>query len=356
GTRLVQVRALSGEFPYYGDLETLPATAGRLFRNGQAVLVDQTVMLQFEAKVGDSVKIGNLSFVIAGTLISAPGQTGLSASVAPVVYMPLQFLEHTGLAQKGSRISYKIYFRFDRAVNMDELIANIEPRLEREGLNYDTVETQKEDTTRSLTDLTQFLALISFIALLLGCIGVASAIHIYVREKINQVAILRCLGARGSQAFLIYLIQIVVLGFIGSLIGAALGTIIQHFLPFALKDFLPVTITTELSWKAIGQGLLLGLVISFLFALLPLVSIRNVSPLNTLRLSFQSTNLFKDPVKWMVYMAIIVFVFGFSYLQLNSWPQAIFFTLGVFIAFLILVAIAAALMWAVRRFFPESWS
>ena len=356
GTRLVQVRALSGEFPYYGALETVPASAGRSFRNGQAALVDQTVMLQFNAKVGDTVKLGTLNFVIAGTLMSAPGQTGLSASVAPVVYIPLQYLAQTGLSQKGSRISYAFYFKFDRAVNMDELVNKIEPRLETEGVNYDTVDSQKEDTVRSLRDLTQFLALISFIALLLGCIGVASAIHIYVREKINSVAILRCLGARGRQAFLIYLIQIVVIGFIGSVAGAALGTIIQQVLPIALKDFLPVEITPQLSWKAIGQGLLLGVVISFLFAVLPLISIRNVSPLNTLRLSFQSLSLFKDPVKWLVYLAILLFIFGFSYIQLNGAQQAIFFSIGVLIAFLLLVGVAALLMWAVRRFFPNAWS
>lgn len=356
GTRLVQVRALNGEFPYYGELETLPASAGRSFRNGQAVLIDQTVMLQFNAKVGDTIKIGNLSFAIAGTLVSAPGQTGLGASVAPVVYIPLQYLEQTGLSQKGSRINYRFFFKFSNSVNVDELAEKLEPRFDKEGINYDTVSSQKEDTTRSLKDLTQFLSLISFIALLLGCIGVASAIHIYVREKISSVAILRCLGAKGSQAFLIYLIQIVVIGFIGSLIGAALGTVIQQVLPIALKDFLPVSITTELSWKAIGQGLLLGIVISFLFALLPLISIRNVSPLNTLRLSFQSLRLFKDPVKWLVYLAIMGFIFGFSYLQLGRVQQALFFSLGVLIAFLILVAIAALLMWAVRRFFPDSWS
>jgi putative ABC transport system permease protein len=356
GTRLVQVRALSGEFPYYGALETVPVSAGRSFRNAQAALIDQTVMLQFNAQVGDTVKIGNLSFSIAGTLMSAPGQTGLSASVAPLVYIPLQYLEQTGLSQKGSRINYRFYFKFQAAENMDELVKRIEPRLEDEGFNYDTVESQKEDTVRSLRDLTQFLALISFIALLLGCIGVASAIHIYVREKINSVAILRCLGARGKQAFLIYLVQIVVIGFIGSVAGAALGTIIQQFLPYALKDFLPVAINTELSWRAIGQGLLLGIVISFLFALLPLVSIRNVSPLNTLRLSFQSLRLFKDPVKWLVYLVIMVFIFGFSYIQLNGLQQAIFFSLGVLMAFLLLVGMAALLMWAVRRFFPDSWS
>ncbi|RYF85477.1 MAG: FtsX-like permease family protein, partial [Chitinophagaceae bacterium] len=278
GTRLVQVRALSGEFPYYGSLETLPADAGKSFRNNQAALVDQTLMLQFNAKQGDTVKLGNVNFVIAGTLISAPGQTGLSASVAPTVYIPLSYLQETGLSQKGSRINYKYLFKFDQAVDMDKLVKRIEPRLEKEGINYDTVQSQKENTVRSLKDLTQFLSLISFIALLLGCIGVASAIHIYVREKISSVAILRCLGAKGYQAFLIYLLQIVVIGLLGSVAGAILGTIIQQFLPFALKDFLPVTITTDLSWKAIGQGLLLGVVISFLFALLPLISIRKVSP------------------------------------------------------------------------------
>jgi putative ABC transport system permease protein len=356
GTRLVQIRALSGAFPYYGNLETIPVSAGRDFRNEQAALVDQTVLLQFNAKVGDSVKIGNVSFVIAGTLVSAPGQTGLAASVAPVVYIPLKWVEQTGLSQKGSRINYRFYFKFNNGLNMEKLVKNIGPRLEKEGLNYDTVESQKEDTSRSLTDLTKFLSLISFIALLLGCIGVASAIHIYVREKINSVAILRCLGATGSQAFLIYLVQIVAIGVIGSLAGAVLGTLIQQVLPIALKDFLPVAIDPRLSWPAIGQGLLLGLVISFLFALLPLISIRNVSPLNTLRLSFQSTGLFKDPVKWLVYLAIMGFIFTFSYLQLKSLQRAAYFSLGVLTAFLILVAIAAFLMWAVRRFFPDSWS
>src|SRR5688572_28527977 len=68
GTRLVQLRASSGEFPYYGDLETEPTTASRSFRNAQAALIDHTLMLQFGAKPGDSVRVGNRSFVIAGSL------------------------------------------------------------------------------------------------------------------------------------------------------------------------------------------------------------------------------------------------------------------------------------------------
>src|SRR6476661_5122530 len=117
-----------------------------------------------------------------------------------------------------------------------------------------------------------FLSLIGFIALLLGCIGVASAIHIYVREKINTIAVLRCLGTKASQAFTIYLVQIASIGLIGSILGAFLGTIVQQFLPVVLKDFLPIKVSPSISWSAIAQGIILGVCISILFALLPLVS------------------------------------------------------------------------------------
>jgi len=355
GTRLVQVKALEGEFPYYGALETEPATAGTGFRSGQQALVDKTLMLQFNVKAGDSIRLGNTSFIIAGTLLSAPGQTGLSASVSPAVYIPLRYLEATGLSQKGSRINYKYYFKYDRPVNTEQIAKQLEPRLEAEGLNYDTISSQKEDTNRSFRDVTRFLSLIGFIALLLGCIGVASAIHIYVREKISSIAVLRCLGASSKQAFLIFLIQIVSVGLIGSVTGALLGVIIQQFLPLVLREFLPIDIPTALSWTSIGQGVLLGTLISLLFALLPLVSIRRISPLNTLRMAFQQQRGYNDPLKWLVYSLVLLFVFGFTYLQMNNWQEALAFTIGVILAFLILMGIAMLLMWLVRRFFPASW-
>lgn len=356
GTRLVQVRALRGEFPYYGSLETTPAEAGKSFRNSKAALVDKTLMLQYNAKVGDPVKVGNVTFVIAGTLLKGPGQTGFAASVAPSVYIPLNYLEQTGLSQKGSRINYRFYFKYDRPVNMQQLIERIKPRLDKEDLNYETVESRKEDTNRSFRDLTAFLSLVSFIALLLGCIGVASAIHIYVKEKINTIAILRCLGVKAIQAFLIYLAQITVIGFTGAVAGAALGTVIQQFLPVVLKDFVSVEITTGISWKAIGQGIVLGVLISILFALLPLISLRQISPLNTLHIIFTDSSIRKDKVRWLVYGLILLFVVLFTKLQLNGWRRTIFFTAGVLVALMVLAATAILLVWLVRRFFPSSWS
>src|SRR5688572_1470951 len=321
GSRLVQVRALQGAFPYYGKLETTPVNAHQTFRNHRGALLDRALLLQYDAKPGDSVQIGEMTFVIEGALMKAPGQTGLSASIAPVVYIPMQYLDQTGLMQKGSRISYRYYLKFNKPVDTDALVKNIDQRLESNGYYYDTVESEKEDTGRSFRDLTYYLEIVGLIALLLGCIGVASAIHIYVREKIGMIAILRCLGAKSSDAFLIFLIQITGIGIICSLIGAAVGTLIQQFLPYLIQDLIPFEIASSISWASIGQGIALGIIISILFALLPLVSIRNISPLNTLRISFQHNKPLKDPVRWLVYLLIISFILFFMYLQLHNWMK-----------------------------------
>jgi putative ABC transport system permease protein len=356
GTRLVQVRALQGGFPYYSSLETTPIQAGQSFRNGKMALVDKTLMLQFNARVNDSIKVGNVTFLIVGVLDKAPGQTGVSASIAPIVYIPLQYLEQTGLSKKGSRINYSFFYKYDRPVDMNKVIKNIDPRLDKAEMNYETIETRKENTGRSFGDLTRFLSLVGFIALLLGCVGVASAVHIYIREKIASIAIMRCLGVKGIEAFLIYLIQIVGIGIIGSVIGAFLGTAIQHILPMVMKDFLPLTISTNISWLAIGQGIILGIIISILFALLPLISIRNISPLNTLRISYEDVSLIRDPLRWLVYFLILLFIVSFTFFQLGSWLASIFFTIGILIAFLILSFTAWLLMKIMRAIIQSSWS
>ncbi len=356
GTRLVQICALQGDYPYYGDLETTPAKVQREFRKHQQALVDKTLMLQYNARVGDSMQIGDLTFTIAGILNKAPGRSGLSTTIAPPVYIPYRYLEATGLLQKGSRFHFNFYYQFDANANVEKLVSGIASKLDKEGLDYETVASRKRNTGSAFEDFTQFLTLISFIALLLGCIGVASSVHVYIREKLSSIAILRCLGANGSQAFLIYLIQITGIGLLGSVIGAALGTIVQQVLPAVLKDLLPIELSTTISWSAVGQGILLGMLISVLFGLLPLVSIRKISPLNTLRLSVEPALKFFDPFKWLIYLIILIFIATFTKRQIEVWSKAIFFTAGILAAFIILTLVAWLLRWLVRRFFPASWN
>ncbi|TDW97211.1 ABC transporter permease [Dinghuibacter silviterrae] len=355
-TRLVQVRALAGAYPYYGSLETTPVGAATAFQPAHAALVEKSLALQFNVRPGDSVQIGNHTFPVAGTLESYPGGNGLTATMAPVVYIPLSDMASTGLNQVGSRARYSYYFHFKPGTDVDKLASDLEPEFERDSLRYETVAMRKESTGRVFTDLTRFMSLVGFLALLLGCIGVASAIQIYIREKTATIAVMRCLGVTVRKAFLIYLLQVAGIGLIGALIGAVVGVGVQQLLPRVMKDVLPITITTAVSWAAIGQGIALGLIMALVFGLLPLLSIRRITPLYTLRSSYEHGPRTKDPWRWPVYVLVLAFIAGFTWLQLRQKAPTFFFTFGLLLAYFLLSLVGRFLMAILRRITRTSWS
>lgn len=363
GVRLAQVKGLRGNFPFYGTWEVQPASAIQTFRQAasRVALIDDALLIQMSAQPGDSVKVGNQSFLIVGRVTKTPGQAAIAATVAPTVFIPNKFLANTGLLQRGSRIAYKYYYQLapDKSTNTvdaDKFIKPLSARLDKEGINYDTVTERKNQTGRSFADLTKYLSLVAFVALLLGCVGVASAVQLYVKEKVASVAILRTLGASGRQAFLIYLYQTTLMGLIGATIGAVLGSVVQLLLPRIFGNFLPITVDTALSGPAILGGIGTGLLISVLFSLLPLLAVRNVSPLRTLRTSYEDDLQNRDPLRWLVYLLVVCFIVGFAYWQTNNLLLSVGFTGGLVVAFGLLTAIGLGLIWLVRRFFPASWS
>jgi putative ABC transport system permease protein len=356
-SRLTQVRALEGDFPFYGKLETIPADGDADFRSGgKKALVEKTLMAQFDAQVGDSIKVGAVMFRIVGELQKVPGQTGITATVAPAVYIPMAFLEETGLVQYGSRVEYNRYLQFASGTNVEELIKPYEDQWEMDRVDADTVEDRKRSTGRSFGNLSNFLSLVAFIALLLGCVGVASAVNVFVKEKLASVAVLRCLGVASLDVLLIYLVEIVVMGLFGALIGSILGTLLQFILPAVFADFLPVEVTVGISWVSVGFGMITGLFVSVLFALLPLLKVRNVSPMATLRPETADSTLLKDPARWAVMVGILLFIFGFSYFLLKQVTWALGFTGFVLVAFGALWGVGKLIMWAVRKFLPISLS
>ena len=359
-SRLVDVRALEGEFPYYGIMETYPERAAQEFRQGgPKALVDQSVMIQYDVNIGDSVRIGRQTFVIEGQLLSSPSQSVAATLVAPAVYIPMDYLDDTKLILKGSRVFYRRFYKFnnlDEDYDLDARLEKDRKSLRQAGIRADTVEERKDETGQVFENLQNFLNLVAFVALLLGCVGVASAVHIYIKEKIKTVAILRCLGARGIDTFLIYLIQIAIIGLIGSVMGALLGTVIQTILPKVFADFLPVEVTLAISWKSILSGILIGLIISILFALNPLLGVRKASPLLTLRNSPEGKSSVRDPLRWLVYTGMVVFVVTFAFIQIQDLVDSLLFTLFIVLAFGFLALVARVSMWLVKRFFPVSWN
>lgn len=374
GVRLAQVRALAGDFPYYGTWLTEPTSAVQEFRqasrrNLPVALVDDALLVQFAARVGDSIRVGRVVFRIAGRVRKTPGQSDFNASVAPTVFIPgdaqitrtgladsTSLLARTELVRLGSRVQYRTYYKLRPGISAERLRDPLLDKPSQENIRAETVASRKQQTGRAFSDMTRFLNLVAFVALLLGCVGVASSVSLYVREKVAAVAVLRCLGASGRQALLIYLLQTALMGLLGAVVGAALGTAVQLLLPKLFAGFLPVTVATTVSWMAVGQGVLTGLLVAVLFALLPLLSIRRVSPLRTLRASYEEDTTRPDPLRLAVFGLITLFILGFAYQQTRDIKLALGFAVGVLVAFGVLAGLGLGLRLVVRRFFPVSWS
>lgn len=351
GTRLIRVIALDGEFPFYGSVEVGEGTSFDKFYSGSGAMIDESLATQYGVSAGDSLKLGQETFPITGVITNFPGNTTISTTFAPAVYIPFHRLEATGLIQFGSRYDYNKYLKVPDG-DLEGLIEKLKPRLRASGYGYDTIEERKEDLGRGFENLYRFLNVLTFVALILGSVGVASSVHIYIREKRESAAILRCLGASGWQVFYIFFIQIAFFGFLGTLIGVLHGIGVQMLLPYIVEDFLPVNVHITLQLRPVMEGFVIGLIMATLFAFLPLSNIRLVPPLSLLRSTVEKIRK-RSRFQFLVVFLILLFPWLFAIFQAGSWMYGSFFYAGVVVTFGGLWVISRASVNLLKRYFPE---
>lgn len=352
-TKLLQIRGIEGGFPFYGEIESEPADAAKKYQAEGGALVDATAMLQLGVRVGDSIKIGEVTLPVIGKLKSVPGSMAIFSSISPPVLIPYEYIEASGLVQTGSRIDYEFYFK-NPDLNLEKLDQEVDPVLDDEQADLDTHTSTSQRLGERYDNFGKFLNLVAFIALLLGCVGIASAIYIYIKEKLKTVAVLKCLGASKNQTFFIFLIQVAFIGFIGGVLGTILGVVLQHLFPWLLKGLLPVEVEITLAWSEIILGIFLGVIMSVLFALYPLIGTLYISPLQALRVVKEDNTKSRNAFV-LVSFGVLLFLFSFSFWILEEWEYALGFVGGLLITFLILGLLAKFFMKMIRTYFPHSW-
>ncbi len=352
GTKLVKVRGIDGDFPFYGSMNTEPVSAATTYQELGGALVDATLLLQFNIQPGDSIKVGELTMPVIGALKSIPGSTAIGTSVAPPIVIPHRFINATELLQFGSRKEYQFFYKASDTLDLNRFEEKIGPMLDKENADLDTHTSTSKRLGQRYENVGKFLNLAAFIALLLGCIGIASSVHIYIKEKLKSIAVLKCIGASRRQSFMIFLIQIAGIGIIGGFIGSMIGVALQELFPYILKGFLPFTVEVSITAQPIVMGVFLGLFMSVLFASLPLLSTWYVSPLEVLRVDETAS---KGPKKAriIVFSLILIFLFLFSFWLLGSFIYTFGFVVATLITFAVLAGIALLFMKVIRKFFPK---
>ena len=358
GTRLVQVRAVSSNYPFYGVITTEPANQWRSMHDGPVALVDPSLLVSLNARLGDTLTLGFGKFVIGATLTNVPGTPGIAEIIGPRVFIPERYVAETQLLQFGSTAEYSVLAKLPSSVSPTKLVAPLRPALAKTMTRAVTVTQSEEGATDAIEQLSQFIGIVGLVALLLGGVGVASGVRAFVSRKIDTVAILRCLGASSGQVLAMYVAQAAAMGLLGALAGAALGVAVQFGLPSVFGDFLPVDVSVSLEPSAILTGVIIGGWIALIFSLRPLLALRNVSPLQTLRRDADSEVLrmrWNDIPRVAVNVAMGLSVVAIALLRSPTIQEGLWISLATIGVLGILTLSAMSLSWVAKRTLRAGW-
>ncbi|WAW10565.1 FtsX-like permease family protein [Oxalobacter vibrioformis] len=281
-TRLVSIKAVSKEYPLRGTLKT----AVQLEGEGEAtrdtpvngtVWADKALLLALDLSAGDKITLGNTVFTISRILVSEPDKSLSFVNFAPRIMMSLPDLEATGLVQPASRVSYRLILSGE-AHAIETYRKWAKSRLDNEankGIRLETLESSRPEMNTTLNRGEQFLSLVALLSAMLAAVAIAMAARRFVVRHLDACAMLRCLGMTQNEVTALYLTEFLLVGLVGTVIGAMLG-FAGHFVlleilgSFVLRD-VPLP-----GWLPAVKSIATGLILLVGFALPPVLQLRNV--------------------------------------------------------------------------------
>jgi putative ABC transport system permease protein len=342
-TKVVELRAVQAGFPFYGRLtlqDGKPYSHSLLENNG--ALVRPELLSQFGLVVGDAIVIGKAQFVVRGLIALEPGRSLSAFSLGPRVLIDYDDLAETGLLTFGSRASRQMLLRVPES-DVDVLARDLESDLRSEFVRVRSYRDRQEQIGEDFERAENYLSLVGLVIVVLGGIAVSSVTRVFVRQKIKSIAVMKCVGGTSRQILSVYLLQTLALGVIGSAIGVVLAWIAIALIPEDMNQIGTLSVDYGLSWSAAAQGTGVGVLVSLLFAMVPLLEVRQVKPSLLLRQEAAPRRL-----DWFQIAATAVV--GGALVALASWQAAsIKVGLSVCAGFIALTLVLQGIGWLLTR-------
>ncbi|MDQ3069704.1 MAG: ABC transporter permease [Acidobacteriota bacterium] len=346
--RMVELKAVEAGFPFYGTLEL---ESGRPWSHdllaGNGVVVQRDLLLQLGLTVGERIMIAGAPFTITDVVTREPGRQVSTFTLGSRVFLDKQALERLNLLGFGSRASHRILLK-TAGIEEGQILSRRLNRANRDGFvqirHYRGTEAGiNEDLVRA----EDYLSLVGFVIVVLGGIGVWSVTRVFMQQKIRTIAILKCLGASSRQVLGTYVAQMATLSVAGGLTGVLIAGLALAAIPESLVSLLPSG-RPALTPSASLQGVAVGLLVSILFALVPLLETRLVKPLLLLRADSAPRARRRDWVAWGSYAVVVAGLAAVAAWQAGSMRASLYVMGGLAGVGLALHLASAVLVRAVR--------
>ena len=321
--RVVELRGVQAAFPFYGEFvlqDDVPYHHGLLAGGG--ALVRPELLTQLDVTLDDQIVIGEGTFEIRGVILREPGGQLGAFSFGPRVLVDHDDLLATGLLGFGTRAERQLLVQVPEA-RIEPLVAQLQAPLRDAFVRVRSYRQTEDRIAANMLRAENYLSLIGFVVVILGGIGVWSVTRVFVQQRVRSVAILKCLGATSEQVLAIYVLQMVALGLGGSLLGVALAGGALAAIPASLAEQAATAaglgdLSYGLRASAVAQGVGVGVVVSLLFALGPLLEMRAIKPLALLRWGLVTTPA-RDWVQTVVVAVLTVVLIVLASWQAASW-------------------------------------
>ncbi len=283
---LVSLKAVDpSAYPFYGTAQPEPAMSLQQALAGDSAVVAEEFLIRLNAHVGQTLRLGGRDFRISAVLQQEPDRLIAGAGMGPRVMISEAALARTGLIAPGSRASQRLLLKLPPQAASDSDLAALRKQVEAALPAAQVMDFREGNPalTRGLDNATAILSLICLVAMVLGAIGVAMAMHAHLEQRMDMLAILKAVGAGSGDLLRIFLLQTLGLGLAGGLLGVAAGVAVMAALPFVFGSLLPVHAALAFPWRSAAAGLATGLLTTLLFCLPPLLDVRTVRPVLVLR-------------------------------------------------------------------------
>ena len=361
---LVSLKAVDpSQYPYYGTVELEPSMSlGQALAGDTAVVADE-FLIRLNAHVGDSLRLGGRNFKISAVLTQEPDRITAGAGLGPRVMISQASLAATALVGPGSRVSERLLVKLplnaSGGLASDTATAAARAQLESALPDAQVMDFREGNPalSRGLDNATAILSLICLVAMVLGAIGVAMAMHAHLEQRMDMLAILKAVGAGSGDLLRIFLLQTLGLGLAGGLMGVAAGVGVMAALPAAFGNLLPVHVVLNFPWQSALAGMGTGLLTTLLFCLPPLLDVRAVRPVLVLRRLVESG---PEGIKgWLarwwarrlqlgIAAVVIVALGAIAWALSDSAKIGSWFAIMFTIALVVLLVLAAVALWVVR--------
>lgn len=346
-TVLAEIKAVSAGYPLRGTLKIATGmyTAGVPVQSVPApgqVWVESRLLSALGLQPGDALVVGDQRFVITYVLTQEPDRGGSLWQLGPRVLMNMQDIDSTRLLGPMSVASFRLLLRGESG-GLASFKVWVKDHLHG-GFKLEAMESARPEIRSALDRARQFLGLAVMVAVILCAVGIAMAAHHFSEQQLAVVAIMKTMGATQSVISRIFMLYFVLLALFASVLGCALGFVVQHGLALLLEGWFFQRLPLP-DWMPVLIGMLAGMLLLIGFVFPPLLRLKMVSPLRVLRHELDPPRL----SVWLVWGAGLCVLLVLLYGVTQNLQMVGIFASGIALTIVVSSLLAKGLLWLTGR-------